>query len=299
MNTTNTLDTPTPLTETELQHLWAPVPEDRQQREEMVRIGLRPELDVDYSGPVELRDLRLALSPWLWSKAELASSPRSQALNQALAKARAANPDMELDTMPAVVQWLTKELKKTSQEWELFPDHPDFWEDCGNYSLSNEAGHGTFLPSDPDLSAVYFYTDSGQVEVSRLVVVQVHYRSGKNMESGPISIFTSSQRRGDFSSESTGWLLTSGDLVLKNPLTGEQAPLAQGMIDGEDEEEDEDEDYDDGQSTRGGKNAVFADAADFSKTVKAPDWISGTLHYEAGKLYLEDTNGQALAMDLF
>ena len=59
MNMTNTLDIPTPLTEIELQHLWAPVPRDRQQREEMVRISLSPELDADYSGPVELCDLRL------------------------------------------------------------------------------------------------------------------------------------------------------------------------------------------------------------------------------------------------
>ena len=102
MNTTNTLDIPTPLTEAELQHLWAPVPRDRQQREEMVRISLRPELDADYTGTVELRDLRLALSPWLWSKAGLASSPRSPALNQAPAEVRAANLARELDTMPAV-----------------------------------------------------------------------------------------------------------------------------------------------------------------------------------------------------
>ena len=41
MNKTNTLDIPTPLTEAELQHLWAPVPQARQQREEMDLISLR------------------------------------------------------------------------------------------------------------------------------------------------------------------------------------------------------------------------------------------------------------------
>ena len=294
MNTTNTLDIPTPLTEIELQHLWAPVPRDRQQREEMVRISLSPELDADYSGPVELCDLRLALSPWLWSKAELASSPRSQALNQALAKVRAANPDMELDTMPAVVQWLTKELNKTSQEWELFPDHPDFWEDCGTFNLLRETGEGTFVPFDLELSAVYFHTDSGQAEDSRLVVVQVRYDGGKKVKRSPISIFTSSRRRADYRSEFMGWLLTSDSLVLKNPLTEEQATLTPGEADGVDE------DYDDGQGTRRGRDAVFADATDFLfEQAKAPTWISGGLHYKAGKLYLEDTNSQALTLDLF
>ena len=293
MNTTNTLDIPTPLTEIELQHLWAPVPEDCQQREEMIRISLRPELDADYTGPVELQDLRLALSPWLWSKAELASSPRSQALNQALAKIRAANPDMELDTMPAVVQWLAKELDKTSQEWELFPDHPDFWKDCGTVSLSQELGEGTFIPFDLELSAVYFYTDSGQAANSRLVVVQTRYDGGHESKQGPVGIFTSSERMSDHSSDSMGWLLTSGDIVLKNPVTGEQAKLAPGEVNGADE------DYDDDQGTRRGTDAVFANTTAISiKKDQAPVWISGPLYYKAGRLYLTDTAEQALTLEL-
>ena len=290
MNTTNTLDIPTPLTETELQHLWVPVPRDRQQREEMVRIRLRPELDADYTGPVELRDLRLAVSPWLWSQAELASSARTQALNQALAKIRAANPDMELDTMPAVVQWLTKELEKTSQKWELFPDHPDFWENCGTFDLSRESGEGTFMPIDLELSAVYLYTDSGQAANSRLVVAQTRYSSGNKTKRGPIGIFTSSERMSEHSSESTGWLLTTDDLVLKNAMTGEQVKLTIGEIDGADEEEE------DGQGQVLGHQPAFADAPSGDRI---PEWSLMPLHYKSGKLYLDDTNGQALMLELF
>ena len=280
MNTTNTLDIPSQLTEAELQQLWAPVPEDRQQREEMVRISLGPELETDYTGPVELSDLRLALSPWLWSKAELASSPRTQTLNQALTEIRARNPDMELDTMPSVVQWLIKKLDNTPEDWALFPDHSDFWEDCGVTSLMIETGQGTFVPMDLELSAVYFYTEPEGAASSRLVVAQSRFGTGRNSKWGPVAIYACSQRLSVKISGAMGWLNTSDSLVLKNVITGERAILTPGS------ENAADEDYDDEQGEQRGMQP-------------APTSIAAPLHYKAGRLYQTDTSEQALALELF
>ena len=294
MNTSNTLDLPIPLTEAELQHLWAPVPRDRQQREEMVRISLRPELDADYTGPVEFRDLRLAVSPWLWSKAELGCSPRTQALNQALAQVRAANPDMELDAMPSVVQWLKKKLQGTRETWALFPTDASFWEDCGNFQLMRDSNYGTFVPIDLEVSVVYFYTESGEATHSRLVVAQTRFDKGETMEWGPIGIYTSSQGTAEHISDTIGWLNTSDALLLKNLMTGEQAKLMPGEVYGADE------DYGDGQGIRRGMDAVFADAITSSLVRgQAPAWVSGALHYKAGHLYLTNTTEQALTLELF
>lgn len=328
MNTPNSLHMPNPLelhlalTETELQSLWTPVPLARQQREEMVRIRLRPELPVDYTGPVELGDLRLAVSPWLWSQTELGTSSQTRALNNALTEARMTNKAGKLDDISSVVQWLAEQLKESPQSWELFPSAPEFWEDCGTLKLMADTAFGTFIPLDLDLMAVYFFPSPGQGINLQLVVAQVWHDTGEQMEWGPTAIYTCSQLIADTTTNPLDWLFTSDTLVLKDPMTGKQVKLMPSSLDetdegeeleeeevdseedeeyeNEDEEDEESEDLEEDESEDlVGVKPAFAEVTDSLLTEDpASIWIPGPFHHKDGRLYLTSTATQALSLKL-
>lgn len=298
------------LTPADLADLLTAVPLPVQQRDEPVRLHLRPDLPADYCGPVTLQDVRLTLSPWHWLGGELAHSPRSESLSRFLTEARAAGA-ADLDTVEEVAAWVAEELAATDLDWYPMPGDEASWGEWGPPEEA-EAGTGSFLPPGLALPAVLFLTDPTSIEDERLVVAQVHWQQETGTYAGPVGIYASSSRVAAAGSGYPQWLMGWGALLLIDPVTGEQAELSPYWTEGEDDENDEDDhDHWDGREPLArreqgepqpveweGQQPRF-EAGTFLKCDPGvePDWLRGQLHYAAGRLVRADT-GQALTLTL-
>ena len=290
----------TPLTNNDLTALLTTVPFAVQQRDEPVRLRLRPGLNADYHGPVALSDVRLALGPWHWLGGELAHSPRSEYLREAVAAARARGAAPDLDTVEGVAAWVWAELATTGLDWYPVPGDADEWGQWGPTDEA-EAGTGSFLPPGLEVPAVLFMTDDDPAGDGRIVVAQVRWQGAAGAEMGPVSIYASSGRVAAAGSAYPEWLMGWGALLLTDPATGEQAELSPRWTDDEDFVDANDQHHVDaaeepeprewtGQEPR-------YEAGTFYKTDlgREPDWLRGGLHYAAGRLLRADT-GQALTL---
>ena len=287
----NKQDTISALREQELSQLLGPVPLLNQQRDPLVRVGLRPGFHGSYTGPVDLSDLRLALSPWQWAAAELGSTPRTEDLNKALTVARAAAAVPGLDTIAGVAAWLWQELNETGASWYSFPGDNAYWGNWGPLGEMVEAGNGTFLPPNLELLTVLFYTDYGQEANLRLAVAQARWDSGNHSETGPVSIYSCSDQVGAEGSQYSAWLMASDSLLLTDPATGEQAELMPGGVD--DEEAGAGPDEWAGMQSKSEPGPLYK-----VDRGPGPAWLRGGLLYEDGQLKRTDT-GQELKWQLF
>jgi hypothetical protein len=260
----------------------------------MVRVSLRNGLPKDYSGPVELQDLRLAISPWRWAAAELGTSLRTKALNQALSEAQAVNAAEPLHDVPAVVQWLADELDAAEVGWERFPDDIDFWEDCGVLKLMRETNMGTFIPLDLEFNAVYFFSGSSSADASlRLVVAQTWFDAGSHLEWGPVGIYTCSQLIADTTTNPLDWLFTSDTVVLADPVTGAHAFLMPGAFNELDEEGTEGL-----MPPIGFEPALAVEQPVLLAPAQRLSCAEGQLYYRSGQLYPSVDAMHALTIEL-
>ncbi|GAA4020321.1 hypothetical protein GCM10022408_37880 [Hymenobacter fastidiosus] len=277
------------LTTTDLDALLSAVPVPIQQRDEAVRLQLRADLPADYCGPVTLQDVRLTLSPWHWLGGELAHSPRSESLSQALTEARATGAD-DLDTVEEVADWVSQELAATDLDWYTMPGDSAFWGEWGPADEA-EAETGSFLPPGVALPAVLFFIDSGSSQDERLVVAQGHWQQPNDIDAGSVGIYASSRRVAAAGSAYPQWLMGWGALLLTDPATGEQAELSPRWTEEDDLGELQLVEW------QGREPRFEADTLLSSDPGVEPDWLRGKLHYAAGRLVRADT-GQALTLTL-
>ena len=280
------------LTPADLAAFLAAVPVSNQQRDAAVRVSPRPGLAADHRGPVAPGDVRLALSPWHWLRGELAHSPRTEALNRALAAARAAGDAPDLATVAGVADWLETELATSGLDWYPVPDEPSEWGDWDPLMHLADTATGTFLPPQLALPAVLFFTDYGQAEDLRLVVAQAHWQE----VAGPVGIYTSADCVAEAGSAYPEWLMGAAALLLTDPVTGEQAELSPCWTDDDDDGQGEDAAIGSQAAEWGGQEPRF-EAGTFYKSDQGPvpDWLRENLHYAAGRLSRADS-GQALSL---
>ena len=279
------------LREKELSQLLGPVPLLNQQRGPLVRVGLRPGLHGSYTGPVDLGDLRLALSPWQWAAAELGRTPRTESLNKALTLARAAAVVPDLDTVAGVAAWLSQALKESAASWYSFPGDQADWGHWGPLGEMVEAGNDTFLPPNLELLTVLFYSNSGPAANLRLAVAQARWESSNPTETGHVGIYSCSDQVGAEGSQYPAWLMASDSLLLTDPVTGEQAELMPGGLD--------DEEAGAGPAEWAGMQPE-SEPGPLYKVDRGPGpaWVRGGLLYEDGQLKRTNT-GQVLKLQLF
>lgn len=267
----NQSDTPSPLTDDELNRLLAPVPLAQQQRDALVRITLRPGLPADYAGPVELADLRLMLSPWQWLEHELATTPHTEALNQKWTR-ELADAGVEGSTLQDIGAWLYAEKASSDDENNLYaaiiPGDSMEW---GHYGVVSDRDRH-FLPPAFDLQVAMFFADESMSE--GIVVAQAVWGLGKVKATSPVSIYA---MPGDSQHE---WLHNTDELWLSDSSTGETFKLDVGG--NEVEQSENPGDWTGAMPTLDRYKFASADQ-DF------PALLTG-LRYEAGQLYRADTN---------
>ena len=286
----------TPLTPADLAVLLTAVPIPVQQRDEAVRLRLRPGLAADYHGPVALSDVRLALSPWHWLGGELAHSPRSEYLRHSLAAAVAREAAPDLDTVEGAAAWVWAELVTTDLNWFPVPGDADEW---GVWGPIEEADSrtGSFLPPGLELPAVLFIAEDAPTGDGRIVVAQARWQGAAGAEMGPVGVYASSARVAAEGSAQPAWLMGWGALLLTDPARGEQAELSPRWTDNEYPEEDEEvQEGEPGAGDWDGQEPRF-EAGAFYKSDQGPepDLLRGTLHYDNGRLLRAHT-GQALTL---
>lgn len=224
MNQSNMLR---PLTDEELSRLLAPVPLERQQRDALVRIALRPGLPADYAGPVELDDLRLALSPWHWLKNELAASQRTAALCQQAVEACAEGSS--LDTVAEQASWLSDNelFEEDGNHWYSNPGDNYYW---GHYGILGEQDELHFLHPSFELQVVQFFADDSFSE--GIVVAQAEWGDchimsacwGDNKATGVVSIFACDNK------SDNDWMVNPNEMWLTDSITGETCKLNCGDV---------------------------------------------------------------------
>ena len=282
----------TPLTPTDLAALLTAVPLPVQQRDEAVQVRLRPDLAADYRGPVALRDVRLALSPWHWLGGELAHSPRSEYLRHSLAAARTRNAAPDLNTVEGAAAWVRAELATTDLDWFPVPSDADDWGVWGPPEEA-DAGTGSFLPPGLELPAVLFIAKDDPAGDGRIVVAQARWQGAAGPGTGPVGVYASSARVAAEGSAQPAWLMGWGALLLTDPASGKQAGLSPRWTD--DEDPDEVEECSKQAEWAGQEPRFEAGTAYKSDQGPKPDWIRGNLRYAAGRLMRADT-GQALTL---
>lgn len=279
----------TPLTPADLAVLLTAVPIPVQQRDEAVRLRLRPGLAADYHGPVDLSDVRLALSPWHWLGGELAHSPRSEYLRHSLAAAVALEAAPDLDTVEGAAAWVWAELVTTDLNWFPVPGDADEWGVWGPIEEA-DSGTGSFLPPGLELPAVLFIAEDAPTGDGRIVVAQARWQGAAGAEPGPVGVYASSARVAAEGSAQPAWLMGWGALLLTDPARGEQAELSPRWTNNDlaPAEEPRPEEWA-GQGPR-------YEAGTFIKSDpgQEPDWLRGGLHYAAGGLLLRADTGQVL-----
>ena len=279
------------LREKELSQLFGPVPLLNQQRDTLVRVGLRPGFHGSYTGPVNLGDLRLVLSPWQWAAAELGSTPRTEGLNKALTLARVTAAVPGLDTVAGVAAWLSQELKESGASWYSFPGNHADWGNWGPLGEMIEVGNDSFLPPNLELLTVLFYINFSPAANLRLAVAQARWESSNPTETGRVGIYSCSDQVGAEDSQYPAWLMASDSLLLTDPVTGEQAELMPGGPD--------DEEAGAGPAEWAGMQPK-SEPGPLYKVDRGPGpaWVRGGLLYEDGQLKRSDT-GQVLQLQLF
>ena len=286
------------LTPADLAAFLAAVPISNQQRDAAVRVSPRPGLAADHRGPVAPGDVRLALSPWHWLRGELAHSPRTEALNRALAAAQAREEAPDLDTVEGAAAWVWAELETTGLDWRPVPGDPDEWGQWGPPEEA-DAGTGSFLPPGLALPAVLFFADDAPDGDGRIVVAQAGWSGAAGTDLGPVGVYAASDRVAAEGSAQPPWLMGWGTLLLADPASGEQAELIPRWMDdepGEDGEETEQDAAEPGSGEWAGQEPCF-EAGTFLKldVGQEPTWLRGNLQYAAGRLLRADT-GQALTL---
>ena len=265
----NPSDTPRPLTDDELSQLLAPVPLAQQQRDALVRVSLRPELPADYAGPVELDDLRLSLSPWHWLKHELATSPRTAALNQKLVQERAGGSGVT--SVAQVAEWVEAQLRTEGLSYWSIPT-PEEWGHWGTLSDLEDVASGHFITSELQLQTVFFG------EEVDLVVLQVDCQTANSKEGGTAGIYARHHDVGREGSGNPSWLTSAAHLWLHAAVSEQIAELIPCW-------------EIEAPMTRTGKEARFENGAYLkSDPGVAPAWLADGLKYKAGQIYRADTN---------
>ncbi|AIZ65374.1 hypothetical protein PK28_17010 (plasmid) [Hymenobacter sp. DG25B] len=265
----NQSDTPRPLTDDELNRLLAPVPLAQQQRDALVRITLRPGLPADYAGPVELADLRLMLSPWHWLAQELATTPQTEALNKQLKVMRAEGSI--LTTVAQVAEWVEAQLSAEDLSCWSIPT-PEEWGRWGTLSDLEEVGTGHFISPELKLQTVFFG------EEVDLVVLQAGWQTTESKQQGVPSIYARHPNVGREGSGNPSWLTSAAHLWLHDAASGQVAELVPCW---------ETEDH----ATWTGKEARYENGT-FLKSDPgiSPEWLTGGLTYEAGRLFRADAS---------
>lgn len=271
-----------PLTDEELSLLLAPVPLERQQRDALVRIALRPGLLADYAGPVKLHDLRLALSPWHWLKQELAASERTAAFCQQVVEARAEGSS--LGTVAEQAGWLSNNelLDEGGNAWYSNPGDNYYW---GHYGILGEQDDLHFLHPSFELQVVQFFPDESFSE--GIVVAQAEWGDchtmsacwGDNKTTGPAGIFASCNR------SDNDWMVNPNEMWLTDSITGETCKLICSDVD----------EFESSEDWRG--VTPWLDDPKSDNTAQGlPAPLTG-LRYDAGCLYRADT-GALLTLTL-
>ena len=273
-------DSLTTLTDNELARLLAPVPLAAQLRDAPVRITLRPDLPAIYAGPVVLADLRLSLSPWHWLKHELASSPKSIALNQQIVEIRATGASLE--TVAEVADWISNELYREEKgcNWDEFPNDIRYWGHFG--AVSDMDGH--FLSPSFDLQIVMFSDFYGESE-ERIVVAQAEWGEDENLVVGPVSVFARAAEASYYD-----WLYCSDCVWLIDSNTDESPGLEIFRARWDDREPESDNPGDWSGAT---PDQSSSSRIENNLTVL----MAAGLRYEAGQLYRVDSNAR-LTMSL-